>query len=319
MLSQGYTSAQNRAGLLIETHMLKPYKQRVEATYTMIRLVLELLNKEHSTLRKIVRHADQYASGRDFRTQDFPVSWTLSQTDSIMTDFLGFEYTIDTSDLSGGLWFRYDNTKPVTWKIPLFDKNSPEKMVKLPEAYIIPPEYTDLMERLKLHGVIVNTLPEDADIQVSMMRFSDVKWQTRSYEGRLRVNYLLQDSIQNYRFPKGSALVDMNQRTARVIAHLLEPGSPDSYAAWGFFNSCMEIKEYFESYVMEVEARKMLDANPALKTEYDAAIKADPSITSDPYSILGWFYRRSPWVDSRYNVYPVGRILDRNIVNGLLH
>jgi hypothetical protein len=192
-------------------------------------------------------------------------------------------------------------------------------MVKLPEAYIIPPEYTDLMERLKLHGVIVNTLPEDADIQVSMMRFSDVKWQTRSYEGRLRVNYLLQDSIQNYRFPKGSALVDMNQRTARVIAHLLEPGSPDSYAAWGFFNSCMEIKEYFESYVMEVEARKMLDANPALKTEYDAAIKADPSITSDPYSILGWFYRRSPWVDSRYNVYPVGRILDRNIVNGLLH
>ena len=38
----------------------------------------------------------------------------------------------------------------------------------------------------------------------------------------------------------------MNQRTARVIARLLEPASPDSYAAWGFFDKYLEHKEYSE-------------------------------------------------------------------------
>ena len=33
MLSQGYTALRNRPGLLIETHMLKPYNVRVSATY----------------------------------------------------------------------------------------------------------------------------------------------------------------------------------------------------------------------------------------------------------------------------------------------
>ncbi|HKK10462.1 MAG TPA: M14 family metallopeptidase, partial [Bacteroidales bacterium] len=44
-ISQGYTALQNRPGLLIETHMLKPYKNRVESTYKMIELSLDLLTK----------------------------------------------------------------------------------------------------------------------------------------------------------------------------------------------------------------------------------------------------------------------------------
>ena len=44
MLSQGYSAVQNRPGLLIETHMLKPYKVRVNSTYTMLVHTLELLN-----------------------------------------------------------------------------------------------------------------------------------------------------------------------------------------------------------------------------------------------------------------------------------
>lgn len=319
MLSQGYCAIQNRPGLLIETHMLKPYKQRVEATYSMIRLVIELLNKERTSLKKLEADADTFTSSPEFRKTSLPVSWDESLTDSTMTDFLGFEYTIDTSDVSGGLWFRYDNTKPATWKIPMFRKNTPDRLVKLPEAYIIPAEWSIIIDRLKLHGVNVRYLEKDVAIRTSLLHFEQVKWQGRAYEGRVKVSYTLKDSLQEYTFPKGSAVVDMNQRTAMVIAHLLEPASPDSYASWGFFNSSMEIKEYFESYVMETEARKMMEANPELKKEFEKKKAEDPKFAQDPEAILWWFYSKSPWWDSHLNVYPVGRILERPMVDKLFN
>jgi hypothetical protein len=112
-------------------------------------------------------------------------------------------------------------------------------------------------------------------------------------------------------------LIDMNQRTARVIAHLLEPASPDSYAAWGFFDACMEQKEYSESYVMEAMAREMLQKDPALKEEFESKMVSDKEFASNPNAILNWFYSKTPYWDSNFNVYPIRRILERSLVEKL--
>jgi hypothetical protein len=318
MLSQGYTAVQNRPGLLIESHMLKPYDVRVRANAELFRLVMELLNRDHQQLKKLVETADRYTASPGFRVGEFPVSWSESLRDSVMVDFAGFDYTIDTSELSGGLWFKYDDTRPVTWKLPMYLHSSVDQKVKLPEGYIIPPEWSEVIRRLKLHGIQMHTIEKGVEVMASVYRFRNVKWQPRSYEGRNKVNYSLSDSIHTMAFPAGSVIVDMNQRTARVIAHLLEPASPDSYAAWGFFNAIFEQKEYFESYVMEKEARIMLEKDPLLKAEFEKKLAADPDFSRDSYSILGWFYSKTPWMDTRFNVYPVGRILDRKIVDQLL-
>jgi len=317
MLSQGYTAVRNRPGLLIESHMLKPYQPRVEANYELIRLVLELLNKERNTLLSLNRQADDFTASAAFRKEPLILNWVESFTDSTMQDFRGFEYSIDTSDLSGGLWFRYDDTKPVTWKLPMFRNPKPDKKVMLPEAYVIPAEWTDIIDRMRLHGIRLNLLDKETRIPVKITRFSNVRWQNRSYEGRIKLNYSLSDSVQDAVFPAGSVLIEMNQPAAKVIAHLLEPSSPDSYAAWGFFNAVMEQKEYFESYRMEQVAREMLKENPSLAIELKARMDADPKFASDPYAILGWFYARSPWMDSRFNVYPVGRIVDADVLEKL--
>jgi len=318
MLSQGYAAVQNRPGLLIESHMLKPYDVRVRANAELFKIVMQLLNREHQQLRKLVESADRITASPGFRAGEYPVSWTESLSDSVMVDFAGFDYTIDTSDLSGGLWFRYDNTRPVTWKLPMFIHSAVDQKVKLPEAYVIPPEWGELIRRLKLHGVQMHTIQKEMKVKASVYRFRNVKWQSRSYEGRIKASYLVEDSIQMMIIPAGSVIVDMNQRTARVIAHLLEPTSPDSYASWGFFNAIFEQKEYFESYVMEKEARKMLAKDPLLKAEFEKKRASDPDFSQDSYAILGWFYSKTPWMDSRFNVYPVGRILDRKTVDQLL-
>lgn len=310
MLSQGYTAARNRPGLLIESHMLKPYKQRVEATRELISVVLRLLEKEYKNLRAVNNNADAVTADPAFLAKPFALSWTESMNDSTMTDFLGFDYDIDTSDLTGGLWFKYNNQRPVTWKLPVYSHNVPEDQVLLPKAYVIPCQWTEVIHRLGLHGIQMKTLAEDTRLEVSVLHFSQVKWQQRSYEGHIKVDYQLIDSIETRVFPAGSVVIEMNQASARVIAHLLEPGSPDSFAAWGFFNTIMEQKEYFESYVMEAEARKMLDEIPGLREEFNRKTASDPKFAASPEAILRWFHSRSPWYDQWYNVYPVGRIFN---------
>ncbi|MFA5970818.1 MAG: M14 family metallopeptidase [Lentimicrobiaceae bacterium] len=317
MLSQGYTAVQNRPGLLIETHMLKPYKARVTSTYTMLTHTLELLNKEYKTLQTLVEGADAYTASAKFREQPFPVNFTESFTDSTKIEFLGFEYTIDTSDLTGGLWFKYDNQKPTTWQLTLFPECKADKFVTLPEAYLIPPFCTTVIDGLKLHGVKMSPLMEVVTCKVKLSRFSNIRWQQRPFEGHHKLTYKLLDTIEERTFPAGTMLVEMNQRTARVIAHLLEPDSPDSYAAWGFFDAYMEQKEYSESYVMETMAREMIQKNPQLKVEFEQKKASDKVFASDPDAQLNWFYSKSPYWDNRLNLYPIGRIVNRRELDGL--
>jgi len=312
MLSQGYCAMQNRPGLLIETHMLKPYKARVTSTYTMLAHTLEILNKEYKTLQTLENKADTFTSGKEFRKEPFPVSYTESFADSTLIEFLGYDYTIDTSDLTRGLWFKYDRQKPSVWHLTYFPHCEADKAVSLPEAYLIPPQCSAVIEKLKLHGVKMTPLTHNITLEVKSLRFSNVKWMERSYEGHHKLNYNLADTTFTRTYAAGSMLVDMNQRTARVIAHILEPASPDSYASWGYFDAYLEQKEYVESYVMETMARKMIQENPALLKEFEQKKAGDHAFASDPDQMLNWFFSKSPYFDKQYNLYPIGKIVDRN-------
>jgi hypothetical protein len=312
MLSQGYTAVQNRPGLLIETHMLKPYKARVSSTYTMLIHTLELLNEEYKTLQTLVAKADAYSASDEFRKEPFPVSFSESLTDSTRIEFLGYDYTIDTSDLTGGLWFKYNNRKPTIWQLTMFPNCIADKFVSLPEAYLIPPQCSSIIEGLRFHGVKMTKLNHEVTCTVKSSRFANVHWQQRPYEGHHKLTYGLIDTIGKQTFPAGTMMVDMNQRTARVIAHLLEPASPDSYAAWGFFDNYLEQKEYSESYVMETMAREMIKKDPTLKSEFDQKKATDKTFASDPDAMLNWFYSKSEYWDNRLNLYPVGRMVKRS-------
>jgi len=125
MLSQGYTIARNRPGLLIETHMLKDYKTRVFGTYYMIENTFKILNQEHSKLKRILKEADIKSENLKAENKFHPVSFTISSTDSTLVDFLGVEYTIEKSKFTNGDWFKYNNSEKRTFKIPFFNKTIP--------------------------------------------------------------------------------------------------------------------------------------------------------------------------------------------------
>jgi hypothetical protein len=315
-LSEGYTSLQNRPGLLIETHMLKDYKTRVDATYQMLKHTATILNEQHAEIKRLNRKADKVAASEKFRRQPLALKFT-STSDSTIIEFLGYDYEVIDSDLTGGPWHKYSK-EPVTIEVPYFNKQKPTATAMLPEAYIIPPEWDEVIERLELHGVAIERLARPEEVRVHSYRFSDVHWNERPYEGRHTLRFEQQDIEEVRSFPVGSAVVDMNQRASRVAAHILEPRAPDSYVYWGFFDAIFERKEYTETYVMEAMARDMLAADENLRAEFEQALAADSAMAGNQWRILNWFYERTPYWDDRKDVYPVGKIFDRDVLNRIL-
>ena len=54
-------------GTFLNFNMLKDYKTRVSSTYEIIKLTIEILNKQYKEVQNLIKEADEYASGEAFR------------------------------------------------------------------------------------------------------------------------------------------------------------------------------------------------------------------------------------------------------------
>ncbi|HKL07202.1 MAG TPA: M14 family metallopeptidase [Bacteroidales bacterium] len=304
--SIGYSAIQNRPALLVETHMLKDYKTRVDATYHLLVHTSEILDTEYKHLKRINADADNQA--KNLAGKELFLDFTISPKDSTTIKFKGVDYTIVKSDLTGGDWVQFTE-KPKEYELVLFEEVVPSKKVILPEAYIVPVEWTKVINRVKWHGINFKTLKKDTTISIETYKFSEVQFANFPYEGRQMVRNFNQEPIQiEKKFHKGSVIIPVNQRSAKLIAHLLEPKSPDSFLSWGFFNTIFERKEYVETYVMEEMAREMIEGNPELKIEFEKAVTENPELYNNQWSKVFWFFERTPYWDNQKDIYPVGRL-----------
>jgi hypothetical protein len=313
--STGYAAIRNRVALLVETHMLKDYATRVRGTHRMLVEALAVAGADADGLRHVVAAADHRVGGEAFRREPLPLTWTVSFTDSLMFEFLGYAYTVEKSDLTGGDWYRY-GSEPAVLRIPYFHTQTVTASAHLPEAYVLPPQWTDVIERVADHGLETFTLRERITLPVATVRFRDVQWTAAPYEGRHSLTYAWDEIEEERTLPPGTVVVDLAQPGARVAAHLFEPAGPDPLVRWGFFDASFEQKEYIESYVIERVAREMLAADPELARDFEE-MRKNEEFAANPEWIRRWFFERSPWYDTRPGVYPVGRILERAAVERL--
>jgi len=226
---------------------------------------------------------------------------------SVKTPFKGVKYYKEKSEISGAEKIVYTEEKE-NLVLDLFNDVQIVKEVSVPNLYIIPSEWSLIVERMRLHGVKVDTLKEDKIFDVKRYRFSDIKFEEKPFEGRNRVSFTINEYYEKRKIPAGSYIVSTDQRTIKVIVNLLEPEAEDSFIKWGFFNAIFEQKEYFEAYVMEKISQEMIKKDPQLKKEFDEKLSLDEKFKNDPNARLNFFYERSPYYDSQLNVYPVMKV-----------
>jgi murein tripeptide amidase MpaA len=320
--STGQMILENRPGLLVELHMLKDYKTRVTGNYELLRALLEVVNRDAAKLIALNREADAAAAklGARPNNEKFPleVAWNGENTPTL---FHGYQYTRALSEVSGAMWVSYRH-EPWNATLPVATGVKVTDSVTLPAGYIVPPQWTLVIDVLAAHDVVLRRTTAAWTGKVERYRCSGMQWKDAPFEGRHPMLDGEGGGTQPGRFgqceltaetvtyPAGSVVAALNQRLSKVAIHWLEPEAPDSAMRWGFFDSIFEQKEYGEGYVIEKLARENLAKDPALKTEFEHRIQADPHFAASPRARLEFFYERSPWYqENRIGQYPVGRLL----------
>ncbi|MCE1189555.1 MAG: M14 family metallopeptidase [Ignavibacteria bacterium] len=305
--STGYFAAQNRIALLVETHMLKPYKDRVFATKSMIEGSIQFIANNAKRILALNVEADRNeVQLLQAHKEYLPLQYKITDQGRDFT-FHAIGYEKVMSDISGTIKTVYTGRKADD-TITYYDKARVTDSVSAPYGYIIPAEWSILADRLKLHGVKVQQVRKTVVAEVTRYKFSDVKFNERPYEGRHMVNFQTESYQEKVVIPAGSFFIPTGQRTIKVILHALEPRSPDSFIRWGFMNAIFEQKEYFENYVMERVAAEMLAKDSQLQEEFRKKLETDSVFKASPEQRLQFFYRKSVYWDKQLNVYPVLRL-----------
>jgi len=306
--SSGYPALSNRFGMLVETHSWKDYATRVRVTHNTLVDVFEQTAQHGAEWLDTAHAADALAS--QLAGSTLPLDYQTG-AHARTIDFLGYAYTRKPSAISGALMTHYDDTKPQVWHLPLRDEVQPKVSATVPAGgYIIPAAQAAWMaDKLALHGIRFARIEQpQAQRAVETFRASKVVFAPQSFEGHTTLTLSGQWSAEPRDIPAGSLFVPIAQAKARLVMALLEPQSPDSYVAWGFFNTAFEPKEYMEDYVAEDVARELLARDQKLASEFEAKLAEDAEFRKDPQARLDFFYRRSPSYDERLNLYPVLRV-----------
>ncbi|MCC6560182.1 MAG: M14 family metallopeptidase [Xanthomonadales bacterium] len=316
--STGYAVARGRVGLLLETHMLKSYPVRVRATYDVITAILDDIAAHPGELRAATRQVDVDTAVRAANPEaEYPIQLANA---GIAEDFAfkGFEWTITQSEVSGDRWIRYDPRKPKTFTVPFYRQVKVAQSVSPPAAYVIPAQWTRLVDRLQIHGVKLSRVAQGARVSAEVSLLSNPQYAPASFEGRIALSaFTHARERREMPVPAGSWLVPMDQPLANIALHILEPDAPDSALRWGDFNSIFEQREYADARVAEQLARDLMAKDPKLKAEFEAKLAAEPDFAKNPYARLNWFVQKSDWREWDLGLYPVLR-LDAAAMKSLL-
>jgi hypothetical protein len=306
--SHMYWSLHNRFGLLVETHSWKDYPTRVRVTHNIIVALADMMAKQGARWRVLQHEADSRASR--IGGQDVPLVYENGPHVRTI-DFQGYAYTREPSAISGSLVTHYDNKKPQVWHVPFKDVVVPKTQVKAPTGgYVIQAaDAAWVGEKLALHGIHFEHLVKaQVDVRLETFRASKVAYSKVPFEGHTTMTFEGQWQPETRPIAAGALFVPIAQPAARVLMALLEPQADDSLAAWGFFNTAFEAKEYMEPYVAEQVAREILARDAKVAAAFSARLAADPEFAANPQARLDFFFRLSPSWDERLNLYPVYRV-----------
>ncbi len=304
--STGYTTLHNSIGFMPETHMLKSYNLRVDATYKLLQTYVSLVQRDTKTIIANKKKADYFVA----QQTNFPLTWALDETKVDSLRFSGYAAGNKPSDISGFDRLYYDRTKPYTKNIAEYNSFKPAITVKKPIAYIIPKAWERVINLLRLNKVKFKQLKVDTTLSVESYYIKDYKTTSKPYEGHyLHSEVNLVPTPANIKYYAGDYVVYVNQPCNRYIVETLEPQATDSFFNWNFFDSVLDMKEHYSPYVFEDTGAALLQSDAELKKKYEAKKAADLEFAKNGAAQLEFIYKNSAYYEKTYNRYPVSRLI----------
>ncbi|HMK25583.1 MAG TPA: hypothetical protein VK483_06080, partial [Chitinophagaceae bacterium] len=304
----GYAALWHTFSFVAETHMLKPYDQRVKATYELMKCFIDFTDKNSSIIKQLRDKTKDIT-----KTQtEFPISWSLDRSQSSKRIYKGYTSGRKSSDVSGLPRLYYDRSKPYEKEIPFYNFYNPKTIIQKPKAYIIPQGWWKVIELLKLNKVEMQQLKKDSTMEVEVYYLDDYKTSARQYEmHHINSEVKIRTSLQQMKFRKGDYYIRMDQSANRFVIETLEPQAEDSYFAWNFFDAILGQKEGYSGYSFEDIAATYLKTNPDLKNKLEQRRSTDTVFAKSANAQLNFVFQNSPYFEPVNMRYPVYRVLSK--------
>lgn len=303
--STGYTTLFNTLGVMVETHMLKPYKQRVEQTYELMNSMITLIENDYKHIKSLKKK--QYKN--NLNATEYVLDWEIDSTKTTPLSFKGYESSYIDSKVTPGKRLFYDQKKPFTKTVSYYNYMKPKQIVTIPNAYIIPQNWHKVIDLLKLNQVVYSRVKNDTIIKVNFYKIDSYKTVTTPFEGHyLHYNTKTHSTTKNISFRKGDYIISTKQKAIRYLMATLEPEAPDSFFNWNYFDTILQQKEHFSAYVFEDKAESILKNDLKLKSEFEHKKTTDTTFARNQYKQLDWIHKKSEHYENAHLQYPIYRL-----------
>lgn len=297
--STGYGDFIGVPTVLVENHMLKPYRQRVLGTYVLIEAALQLAATDAPRIRA-AKDADRASRPDSLLTRWQPASTPIGWVE----DFKGVAFEAYRSPATGREEQRWTG-RPIQFRMPIIGQEQVET-VKLPRAWWVPAAQSDVLDRLRLHGITFEATPAARTLTLDRVRLHDAKV-TAARDGRLPLEAKFEHTRVRTLVPAGSIRVPADQPLGLLAAALLEPESQDSFLAWGFFPEMLSPPPGTEAFIAAPMAEALLRDDPKVAAAFAAKLRADPAFAADSDARLAWLTERLPDRSPYHRIYPILR------------
>ncbi len=304
--SSGYVSLFHSLGLVVETHMLKPYKDRVEKTYAMMETIINLIDVDFKNIKSLQKKQEA-----NFKVNStYVLDWEIDSSKVTNLPFKGYEANYKPSEISGNMRLYYDQNKPYEKEIPYYNFYKAKTTVIIPQAYVIPQGWHTIISQLEKNKIKMERFDNDTSFLVEVYHIDHFQTTKNPYEGHyFHYQTKIKKSEDIISFRKGDYIIYTQQKGVRYLLESLEPEGPDSFFNWNFFDPILQQKEHFSSYVFEEIAVDLLNKDAALKNEFEELKKNNPDFQSSSYLQLEWIYKRSPYYEKTHLRYPIFRLI----------
>jgi hypothetical protein len=306
--STGYAALHHTIGFMPETHMLKPFRDRYESMRALVDVALAFTVQNAPRIQALRRAAKDAG-----RTQaEWPVRWKMDEANPSSFRFKGYEAKYKKSVLGDYTRLYYDRSSVWERDIAYYNRFPVDASVPAPQAYVVPQQWREAIERLEWNGVRMERIDADRMQNVAYYQIDSVTSRPTAYEGHMfHDDVVLERRHASVQLRAGDYLVPLDQDNARYAVETLEPLAHDSFFRWGFFNSVLEKKEAYSEYVFEDEAERLLAQEPELAEKFEQWKGEHPGLLTNQEAVLDFIfancarYREPEW--RRYPVFMIER------------
>lgn len=306
--STGYSTLFNTLGMMVETHMLKPYKIRVEQTYELLLSMLDFTEDRSADIKTIRKNAIHEI----LKKKTYPITFEInSKKEPSMIQFRGFEGEKIPSKVTNGKRLFYDKAKPYIEPVEYVNEFRPKKEIIIPKAYILKKGWHRVLDRLQNNNIEYSQFKSDTTFVVETLHVADYKTRKTAYEGHyLHYSTRIKKEFSSVTFSEGDIYIPTNQKGVRYVFETLEPEATDSFFNWNFFDTVLQQKEGYSSYVFEDVAEQILKENPSLNSIFKDKMITDKEFSKNSRAQLDFIYKRSLYYEKAHLLLPVYKVYE---------